>query len=85
MERALQAHGWTVAWQRWPEPLDLEIGEPLLARWFGPQAAYRQQLQTSLPAAEVDALARLLRGLLGQRLPQRLQHQLLIAQRRSSD
>ena len=85
LERALQARGWTVAWQRWPEPLDLEIGEPLLARWFGPQAAYRQQLQTSLPAAEVDALALLLRGLLGQRLPQRLQHQLLIAQRRSSD
>ena len=85
LERALQAHGWTVAWQRWPEPLDLEIGEPLLARWFGPQAAYRQQLQTSLPAAEVDALARLLRGLLAQRLPQRLQHQLLIAQRRSRD
>ena len=85
LERALQAHGWTVAWQRWPEPLDLEIGEPLLARWFGPQAAYRQQLQTSLPAAEVDALAQLLRGLLGQRLPQRLQHQLLIAQRRPRD
>ena len=85
LERALQAHGWTVAWQRWPEPLDLEIGEPLLARWFGPQAAYRQQLQTSLTAAEVDALAQLLRGLLAQRLPQRLQHQLLIAQRRSRD
>jgi putative ATPase len=85
LERALRARGWTVAWQRWPEPLDLEIGEPLLARWFGPQAAYRQQLQTSLPAAEVDALAQLLRGLLGQRLPQRLQHQLLIAQRRTCD
>ncbi len=85
LERALRARGWTVAWQRWPEPLDLEIGEPLLARWFGPQAAYRQQLQTSLPAAEVDALAQLLRGLLGQRLPQRLQHQLLIAQRGTCD
>jgi len=85
LDRALQERGWTVAWQRWPEPLDLEIGEALLARWFGPQAAYRQQLQTSLPAADIDALALLLRGLLGQRLPQRLQHQLLIAQRRPRD
>jgi len=85
LDRTLQERGWTVAWQRWPEPLDLEIGEALLARWFGPQAAYRQQLQTSLPAADIDALALLLRGLLGQRLPQRLQHQLLIAQRRPRD
>gem|GEM_PF-98337 len=85
LDRALQERGWTVAWQRWPEPLDLEIGEALLARWFGPQAAYRQQLQTSLPAADIDALALVLRGLLGQRLPQRLQHQLLIAQRRPRD
>lgn len=85
LDRVLQERSWTVAWQRWPEPLDLEIGEALLARWFGPQAAYRQQLQTSLPAADIDALALVLRGLLGQRLPQRLQHQLLIAQRRSRD
>jgi len=85
LDRTLQERGWTVAWQRWPEPLDLEIGEALLARWFGPQAAYRQQLQTSLPVADIDALALVLRGLLGQRLPQRLQHQLLIAQRRPRD
>ena len=85
LDRTLQERGWTVAWQRWPEPLDLEIGEALLSRWFGPQAAYRQQLQTSLPAADIDALALVLRGLLGQRLPQRLQHQLLIAQRRPRD
>jgi len=85
LDRTLQERGWTVAWQRWPEPLDLEIGEALVARWFGPQAAYRQQLQTSLPAADIDALALVLRGLLGQRLPQRLQHQLLIAQRRPRD
>ncbi len=85
LDRTLQERGWTVAWQRWPEPLDLEIGEPLLERWFGPEATYRQQLQTSLPAADIDALAQVLRGLLGQRLPQRLQHQLLIAQRRPRD
>jgi putative ATPase len=85
LDRALQARGWTVAWQRWPENLDLEIGEPLLERWFGAQAAYRQQLQTHLPAADIDGLAELLSGLLGQRLPQRLQHQLLVAQRRPSD
>ena len=71
---------WTVTWQRWPEPLELEIGETLLARWFGPQAAYRQQLQQRLAPKDIDGLAHLLRGLLGQRLPQRLQHQLLIAQ-----
>ena len=85
LDQTLQERGWTVAWQRWPEPLDLEIGEPLLERWFGPEAGYRQQLQTSLPAADIDGLALLLRGLLGQRLPQRLQHQLLIAQRRPRD
>ena len=85
LDQTLQKRGWTVAWQRWPEPLDLEIGEPLLERWFGPEAGYRQQLQTSLPAADIDGLALLLRGLLGQRLPQRLQHQLLIAQRRPRD
>ena len=85
LDQTLQERGWTVAWQRWPEPLDLEIGEPLLERWFGPEAGYRQQLQTSLPTADIDGLALLLRGLLGQRLPQRLQHQLLIAQRRPRD
>ena len=85
LDQTLQERGWTVAWQRWPEPLELEIGEPLLERWFGPEAGYRQQLQTSLPAADIDGLALLLRGLLGQRLPQRLQHQLLIAQRRPRD
>jgi putative ATPase len=85
LDRALQARGWTVTWQRWPEPLELDIGEALLARWFGPQAAYRQQLQPSMPAKDIDGLAQLLRGLLGQRLPQRLQHQLLIAQRLPSD
>ena len=85
LDQTLQERGWTVAWQRWPEPLDLEIGEPLLERWFGPEAGYRQQLQTSLPAADINGLALLLRGLLGQRLPQRLQHQLLIAQRRPRD
>jgi putative ATPase len=84
LDRTLQGHGWTVTWQRWPETLELEIGEALLGRWFGPQAAYRQQLQTSLSLQEIDALAQLLRGLLGQRLPQRLQHELLIAQRRPS-
>ena len=85
LDRALRARDWTVTWQRWPEPLELEIGEALLARWFGPQAAYRQQLQPSLAPADIDGLARLLRGLLGQRLPQRLQHELLIAQRRPRD
>jgi len=85
LDRALRARGWTVTWQRWPEPLELEIGEALLARWFGPQAAYRQQLEASLAPADIDGLAHLLRGLLGQRLPQRLQHELLIAQRRPSD
>ncbi len=81
LERALQARGWTVTWQRWPEQLDLELGEPLLARWFGPQAAYRQQLQTNLTIKQISDLERLLRGLLGERLPQRLQHQMLLAQR----
>ncbi len=82
LDRALQARAWKLVWQRWPEPLELEISEALLSRWFGPQAAYRQQLQTSLPGSEINALAKLLQGLLGQRLPQRLQHQLLIGQRR---
>jgi len=85
LDGALRARGWTVTWQRWPEPLDLEISEGLLARWLGPQAAYRQQLQQSLPPADIDGLAQLLRGILGQRLPQRLQHELLIAQRRPRD
>jgi putative ATPase len=68
--------------QLWHETLDLTLSPALLQRWFQPGASYRQHLATQLNDGRIEALQRALGALEGRRLPQRLQHQLLVARRK---
>lgn len=82
LEQALTALGWSVARDLWREPLDLELTPELWRRWFGPGARYRQQVEAALGPEPAQAAATLMEGQRGRRLPQDLEHQRLVAQRR---
>ncbi|WP_411869709.1 AAA family ATPase [Vulcanococcus limneticus] len=82
LEQALTALGWSVDWDPWREPLELELTPDLWRRWFGPGARYRQQVEAALGAAPAQAAAALMERQQGRRLPQDLEHQRLLAQRR---
>ncbi|MFM2157709.1 MAG: hypothetical protein RLZZ124_183, partial [Cyanobacteriota bacterium] len=75
----LSRRGWHTAPRSWQEDLELILSPGLLARWLGPQATYRRHLAKLLGSAEIRALQQALMAREGQRLPQRLQHQLLVA------
>ncbi len=79
LEKELASLGWAVAWEPWREPLDLELTPELWRRWFGPGARYRQQVETTLGSEQAQAAAALMERLRGRRLPQDLDHQLLLA------
>jgi putative ATPase len=78
LQHLLEQQGWQVQWQRWQEPLELELSPALLQRWFADTAPYRQRLAAVLPAAGVGAFCQWAEQLQGQRLPQLLEHQLLL-------
>ncbi|MFM2174533.1 MAG: hypothetical protein RLZZ54_2460 [Cyanobacteriota bacterium] len=78
----LEKHGWTLQWQRWIEPLELSLNAGLIERWLGADATYRRELSGVLNASQLKTLEQGLTSLMGQRLPQQLQHHKLIAQRR---
>ena len=78
LQQLLEQQGWQVHWQRWQEPLELELSPALLQRWFAETAPYRQRLEGVLPAAGVRILCQWAEQLQGQRLPQLLEHQLLL-------
>ena len=76
-----QAEGWRTDIDSWEEELELPLSAALLQRWFAPGAPYRLQLEQHCGAACCSAVQQLLLKLEGQRLPQRLQHQLLRGRR----
>ena len=81
---ALGAMGWQVDQQSWQENLSLELDDTLLERWLAPQSRYRQQLAAtglmgSAEGAAPAAVRQLFQAGLGQQLPQRLEHRLLLA------
>jgi len=78
----LEKRGWELQWQRWIEPLELSLNASLIERWLGAAATYRHELSGVLNAAQLNTLEQGLTSLVGQRLPQQLQHHRLIAQRR---
>jgi putative ATPase len=81
VERALGQLGWQVELQCWQEELGLEVGDALLKRWLASGSDYRQRLAASgAEPAEAD-LRQLWAPALGQTLPQRLEHRLLLARR----
>ena len=84
LTQLLEQRGWRLAWQRWPEQLELSLSNALIERWFGDQASYRQQLHGTLEPGELNKLQQELRPLVGSRLPQQLQHHRLVATRRAT-
>jgi len=76
-----QAAGWQLQEQCWLESLGLELSPALLERWLAPQSAYRRRLGSSLDADTISRLGELLDRQRGSRLPQELEHTLLIAHR----
>jgi len=78
----LEKRGWTLEWQHWIEPLELSLNAGLIERWLGTAATYRHELSGVLNASQINTLEQGLTSLMGQRLPQQLQHHKLIAQRR---
>ena len=79
----LKQRGWRVAWQRWPEQLELSLSHALIERWFGAKAHYRKQLGSLIRPSDLKKLQQGLRPLVGSRLPQQLQHHRLVATRRA--
>ncbi|MFM7652346.1 MAG: AAA family ATPase [Vulcanococcus sp.] len=77
----LEAGPWHLASASWEEDLELPLSPALLQRWFATDAPYRKQLDRQFGTQTTTAVQKLLQGLEGQRLPQRLRHQLLKAQR----
>ncbi|WP_368656113.1 AAA family ATPase [Synechococcus sp. HK05] len=81
LQIGLEQRGWSVSWQSWEEPLELKLTTGVIERWLGAQATYRQRLSQLLQSAQLKLLERELQQRVGCRLPQRLQHQRLIARR----
>jgi putative ATPase len=75
---ALARQGWQLQEQAWEEPLELQLVERLLERWFGPLVPYRASLEAhGWPPQEIEALRSLFAAHLGVRLPQLLRHGVL--------
>ena len=77
-QRRAEAQGWSIHHQSWLEPLQIELNQSLLARWIAPGSSYRQQL-AELGEAGLAELLGLFQEQRGIRLPQELEHTLLIA------
>ena len=84
LEPLLQRHGWNCAIQSWQEELELPLSPELLNRWRNPQGRYGQQLRQLLNPAECQQLLNALAQHQGRRLPQRLEHRLLIGQQQKA-
>jgi len=82
---SLEPGSWTLRWQRWIEPLELSLNAGLIERWLGAKAHYRSNLSNVLTSNQLKTLEQQLHVLIGSRLPQQLQHHLLIAKRRGPE
>ena len=79
VRQGLERRGWQVRQESWREELGLALGDGLLQRWFGADAAFRRRLEAQLSPARCRALETLFRSQAGAMLPQRLSHTLLWA------
>ena len=80
----LEGSGWQLREQCWLEPLELPLSAGLIERWLGAEADYRHQLSSLLAPRSIAELRRGLVALTGVRLPQQLQHRLLLGERRNA-
>jgi len=77
-QRRAEAQGWGVRRQAWLEPLQIELNQTLLTRWMAADSSYRRQL-ADLGEEGMAALLELLQEQRGIRVPQELEHTLLVA------
>ena len=83
LQAGLEQRSWQVSWQQWEEPLELSLTAGVIERWLGDSAPYRSHLIGVLQPDQLTLLEHELQQRVGWRLPQRLQHQRLTAQRSS--
>jgi putative ATPase len=81
LQQHLQRHRWKISWQHWEETLEIPLSRNLIQRWLGPGARYRNHLAETLEPDAIEQLHNSLMQHVGLMLPQRLKHQLLLAQR----
>ena len=81
LQAGLEQRSWQVSWQQWEEPLELSLTAGVIERWLGDNAPYRSHLIGVLQPDQLTLLEHELQQRVGWRLPQRLQHQRLTAQR----
>jgi putative ATPase len=81
LQQHLQRHRWKISWEHWEETLEIPLSRNLIQRWLGPGARYRNHLAETLEPGAIEQLHNSLMQHVGLMLPQRLKHQLLLAQR----
>ena len=81
-QRLLEQRGLQTSSDNWEEQLSLELTAALVERWLAKESPWRRQLQQvgsrKLSKAELDLLRSGFSARLGQQLPQRLEHRLLL-------
>ncbi|MEB3185672.1 MAG: AAA family ATPase [Cyanobacteriota bacterium] len=82
-QRLLEQRGLQVSLEQWEEQLSLRLSAALIERWLAKASPWRRQLLQvggrRLGKAELELLRQGFSARLGQALPQRLEHRLLIA------
>jgi hypothetical protein len=81
----LIAAGWQVQQEQWQESLQLELTAELIERWLAPASSYLEAVAAlrgkPLASDAVQSLREAFSRLLGQPLPQALEHTLVRARR----
>ena len=84
-QRSLIAAGWQVQQEQWQESLQLELTAELIERWLAPASSYLEAMAAlrgkPLASDAVQSLREAFSRLLGQPLPQTLEHTLVRARR----
>jgi putative ATPase len=85
-QRSLIAAGWQVQQEQWRESLQLELTAELIERWLAPASPYLEAMAAlrgkPLASDALQSLRESFSQLLGQPLPQVLEHTLIKARRK---
>ena len=85
-QRSLIAAGWQVQQEQWRESLQLELTAELIERWLAPASPYLEAMAAlrgkPLASDVLQSLREAFSQLLGQSLPQALEHTLIKARRK---
>jgi len=84
-QRSLTAAGWQVQQEQWHETLQIELTAELIERWLTPASPYLEAMASlrgkNLTSDALQSLQEAFNHLLGQPLPQALEHTLIKARR----